>query len=33
MKLFVKGKIPLLPEFIKGRKDIQRIFDRCTKEK
>jgi len=32
MKLFFKGKIPLLPEFIKGRKDIKRIFERCTKE-
>ena len=32
MKLFFKGKIPLFPEFIRGRKDIKRIFDRCTKE-
>jgi heterodisulfide reductase subunit C len=33
MMMFLKGKIPMLPKVIKGRKEIQRIFDRCTKEK
>ena len=33
MMMFLKGKIPMLPTVIKGRKEIQRIFDRCTKEK
>ena len=33
MKLFVKGKIPLLPTLIKGRGEIKRIFERCTKER
>ncbi len=33
MKLFFKGKIPLFPDFIKGRKEIQRIFERCSKGK
>jgi len=32
MKLFVKGKIPLLPTLIKGRGEIRRIFERCMKE-
>ena len=32
MKLFLKGKIPLLPTLIKGRDEIKRIFERCTKE-
>jgi heterodisulfide reductase subunit C len=31
MKLFLKGKIPLLPTLIKGRDEIKRIFERCTK--
>jgi heterodisulfide reductase subunit C len=31
MKLFLKGKIPLFPSLIKGRKEIQRIFERCKK--
>ena len=33
MKLFLKGKIPLLPDRIKGRQEIKRIFERCKKEK
>jgi len=33
VKLFLKGKFPLLPSFIKGRDEIKRIFERCTKEK
>jgi hypothetical protein len=33
MMLFLKGKFPLLPSFIKGRDEIKRIFERCTKEK
>ena len=32
MKLFLKGKIPLLPSLIKGRNEIRHIFERCTKE-
>jgi heterodisulfide reductase subunit C len=33
MKLFLKGKIPVMPTLIKGRDEIKRIFERCTKEK
>ena len=33
MKLFLKGKIPLLPTLIKGRDEIKRIFERCTKKR
>ncbi len=33
MILFLKGKIPLFPSFIKGRQEIKRIFERCKKEK
>jgi len=33
MKLFLKGKIPLLPTLIKGRDEIKHIFERCTKER
>jgi heterodisulfide reductase subunit C len=33
MMLFLKGKIPLFPSLIKGRQEIQRIFEKCTKEK
>jgi heterodisulfide reductase subunit C len=33
MKLFMKGKIPLLPSMVKGRGEIKRIFERCTKAK
>ena len=33
VKLFLKGKFPLLPSFIKGRDEIKRIFEKCTKEK
>jgi heterodisulfide reductase subunit C len=33
MKLFMKGKIPLFPDFIKGKEEIKRIFERCRKEK
>ena len=31
MKLFLKGKIPLFPERIKGRQEIKRIFEKCKK--
>jgi heterodisulfide reductase subunit C len=31
MKLFLKGKIPLLPRFIKGKPEIKKIFERCKK--
>jgi hypothetical protein len=31
MILFLKGKIPLFPSFIKGREEIKRIFEKCTK--
>ncbi len=31
MKLFIKGKIPLFPDFIKGKEEIKRIFEKCTK--
>ena len=33
MMLFVKGKIPLFPSFIKGRGEIKKIFEKCTKER
>jgi len=33
VKLFLKGKFPLLPSFIRGRGEIKRIFERCVKEK
>jgi heterodisulfide reductase subunit C len=33
MKLFMKGKIPLFPSFIKGREEIKRIFEKCQKRK
>jgi hypothetical protein len=33
MILFMKGKIPLFPSLIKGRGEIKRIFDKCTKER
>ena len=33
MRLFLKGKIPLLPTLIKGRDEIKHIFERCTKER
>ena len=29
--LFIRGKIPLLPNLIKGRQEIKRIFERCEK--
>jgi heterodisulfide reductase subunit C len=32
VKLFLKGKFPLLPSFIKGRGEIKRIFEKCTKK-
>lgn len=32
MKLFFKGKIPLIPDFIRGRQEIKRIFERCQKK-
>ena len=33
MILFLKGKFPLLPSFIKGKEEIKKIFEKCTKEK
>jgi len=33
VKLFLKGKFPLLPSFVKGRGEIKRIFEKCKKEK
>ncbi len=33
MMLFMKGKIPLFPSFIKGKDELKRIFEKCTKEK
>jgi heterodisulfide reductase subunit C len=33
MMLFLKGKIPLFPSLIKGRQEIKRIFEKCSKEK
>jgi len=33
VKLFLKGKFPLLPSFIKERGEIKRIFEKYTKEK
>ena len=33
MKLFMRGKIPLFPSLIKGRQEIKRIFEQCTKIK
>jgi heterodisulfide reductase subunit C len=31
MVLFLKGKFPLLPSFVKGRQEIKRIFEKCEK--
>lgn len=31
MKLFLKGKIPVLPDLIKGREEIKRIYEKCQK--
>jgi hypothetical protein len=33
VKLFLKGKFPLLPSFVKGKGEIKRIFEKCRKEK
>ncbi len=33
MIMFLKGKIPVLPSLIKGRQEIKRIFESCTKER
>ncbi|MCJ7704728.1 MAG: 4Fe-4S dicluster domain-containing protein [Desulfobacterales bacterium] len=33
VKLFLKGKFPLLPSFVKGKGEIKRIFEKCKKEK
>ena len=33
MKLFLKGKLPMFPSLVKGRQEMKKIFDRCTKEK
>jgi heterodisulfide reductase subunit C len=32
MMLFIKGKIPVFPSFVKGRQEIKRIFEKCSKE-
>jgi heterodisulfide reductase subunit C len=32
MILFLKGKFPLLPSFVKGKDEIKKIFERCVKE-
>jgi len=32
MKLFIKGKIPIFPDFIKGRGEIKKIFEKCEKK-
>ncbi|MBS3906498.1 MAG: 4Fe-4S dicluster domain-containing protein [Syntrophaceae bacterium] len=31
VKLFLKGKFPLIPSFVKGRGEIKRIFEKCKK--
>ena len=31
VKLFLKGKFPLLPRFVKGKQEMKRIFEKCTK--
>jgi len=31
IKLFLKGKFPLLPRFVKGKQEMKRIFEKCTK--
>ncbi len=31
MMLFLKGKIPLLPGLVKGKREIKRIFEKCAK--
>ena len=33
VKLFLKGKFPLLPSLVKGKGEIKKIFEKCTKEK
>jgi len=33
VKLFFKGKFPLIPSFVKGRGEIKRIFEKCTRDK
>jgi hypothetical protein len=33
MMLFLKGKLPLFPSLVKGRQEMKKIFERCTKEK
>ena len=33
MMLFLKGKLPLFPSLVKGRQEMKKIFDRCTKER
>ena len=33
MILFLKGKFPLLPSLVKGKGEIKRIFEKCTKER
>jgi heterodisulfide reductase subunit C len=30
--MFLKGKVPLLPHMIKGRKDVQQLFERTKME-
>jgi heterodisulfide reductase subunit C2 len=31
MMLFLKGKLPLFPSLVKGRQEMKKIFERCTK--
>jgi heterodisulfide reductase subunit C len=33
MRLFLKGKLPLFPSLVKGRQEMKKIFERCTKER
>jgi len=33
MILFLKGKFPLLPSFVKGKEEIKKIFEKCTRER
>jgi len=32
VKLFLKGKFPIFPSFIKGKGEIKRIFEKCEKK-
>lgn len=33
IQLFLKGKIPLFPDRIKGRQEVKRIFERCQERR